>query len=455
MENESNLILQNQKYSSMIRPTMGVSIIPPFILDVVEKLGKYELIYDYRVYNPIFDNMVYNDLLLHRKSTLIPENTPPVFYNFLPSESYIQAVEMAKREQAIASAMQNVAIAPRENINTGAIMPYVSYTVNPNPQVGTFSKGNVVNVIRFEGNIAVVENPNYILPNTTAPKVSFWTSLAGNMINQKEFKIPKEYLSKVDDNTPVTVSTGINFGANPKSQTFFQIPTDPNVISINPKIIPEKIIPELDNEVVLEKNATFVLNKDYKYRENSYCPPNAKCMQPPELIINSGTKVTGRLIRKNTYNYEFKVKKGLTEIPSYNDFLEIKGKGTGLINIPIEYLTREIQNTTSNNGRTPVSVIALVDKKRGKCNTDGALIQNMQYDPCRVSAIKGQIYNGYIVGNNFFDGKDASLSVNEYQIIPQNSGTVVPAKNNNKNLLMIAGAFLAGYIIFGNSKSSN
>jgi hypothetical protein len=97
----------------------------------------------------------------------------------------------------------------------------------------------------------------------------------------------------------------------------------------------------------------------------------------------------------------------------------------------------------------------LVDKKRGKCNTDGALIQNMQYDPCRVSAIKGQIYNGYIVGNNFFDGKDASLSVNEYQIIPQNSGTVVPAKNNNKNLLMIAGAFLAGYIIFGNSKSSN
>jgi hypothetical protein len=36
-----------------------------------------------------------------------------------------------------------------------------------------------------------------------------------------------------------------------------------------------------------------------------------------------------------------------------------------------------------------------------------------------------------------------------------NSNTIVSVINKNKNLLMIAGAFLVGYIIFSNSKSSN
>jgi hypothetical protein len=458
MENENNLILQNQKYSSMIRPYVGASIINPFILDVVEKLGKYALIYDYKVINPYFgerDNFLRSIPLLPLssplKKTLVPENAPPFYYNFVPQISDTQALEMAKREQAIALAMQNVAITPRE-----AIMPSVSYTVNPNPQVGTFSKGNIVNVLRFDGYYAIIQNPNYVEPDTTAPKVSFFTSLVGDMRNQKEFKIPKEYLSKVDDNTPVTISTGINFGANPKPQPIFNIPL--------PKLPNYQIIPELDNEVVLEQNANFVLSKDFQYdRTYTQGKPLYELGGAGRLQFEQkanyktlpiGTKVTGRLIRRRS-NSAYKVVYGVTQPPSYNDFLDVKGYGEkGRIEIPIEYLTREVENIISTDTRTPASVIALVDKKTGKCNETGT-IRTMNYNPCRVSAIKGQIYNGYIVGNNFFDGKDAYLTVNEYQIIPQNNGTIVPVKNNNKNLLMIAGAFLAGYIIFGNSKSSN
>ena len=423
MENENNLILENQKNAlTMMIPPVGTSIIKPYILDVVERLGKYKLIYDYRV-------SAWLDKLL-------PQNT-------MFGGSLINPSPMVK---------ESFRIAPSGTFSGQSFTQPVN--VNSEPQLGAFAKGNVVNVIRFEGNTAVVENPNYVVPDVNSPKVRSWASLISDVANQKEFNIPKEYLSKVDDSTPITVNTGINFGANPKPQPVYNMPKypeNPNDITIKPRIIPE-----LDNEVVLEQNANFVLNQDFTYREESYCPPNARCMQPPELTINAGTKVTGRLIRKNTYNYEFIVKKGLTEIPPYNDFLEIKGKGTGSINIPVEYLTKEVEGIISTDTRTPVSVIALVDKNRGKCNTDGALIQNERYDPCRVSAIKGQTYNGYISGGSFYgnDG-NAYLPINEYQIVQQNSGTVVPMKNNNKNILMIVGAFLAGYIVFGNSKSSN
>jgi hypothetical protein len=336
MQTENNIFLQNQKnaLTMMIRPT-GVSIIAPLILDVVEKLGKYQFIYDYE-----FGGM-------------------QIYCIKAPCEGGIPSTK--------------------------------------------YSKGNVVNVIRFQGNIAVIENPNYVEPDPNAPKIaSFWASLYSNK-NEKEFNIPKEYLSKVDDSTPVTVNAGVNFGSNPKPQPVYNMPPVkfPNFQNIpNPNsdlpFIP-KLIPELDNEVVLEQSADFVLNQDYKYRENSYCPPNARCMQPPEVTINAGTKVTGRLIRRNN-NTAYIAKAGFIAPNSYNDFLEVKGEGksTSLINIPVGYLTREAQNNTTK-------------------------------------------YYGSVVQNNTSD----------------NSGTVVPVQNNNNNLLMIAGAFLAGYIIFGNSKSSN
>jgi hypothetical protein len=422
MQTENNIFLQNQKnaLTMMIRPT-GESIIAPLILDVVEKLGKYQFIYDYQVRNAFWDSLI-----------------PPTMLG----QSLVTQRALIKEGGSNANM---IAIAPRENVYTLPIMPSVSYTVNPKPQVGTFSKGNIVNVLRFDGYYAIIQNPNYVEPDTNKPKGFFGDF---DLKNQKEFTIPKEYLTKVKDNFSITIQTGINFGANPKPQSF-QMPKDPNVMPIKPKLIPE-----LDNEVVLEQNANFVLNQDYKYNEKNYCPPNAKCKAPRIVTINAGTKVTGRLIRRNN-NDSYVTPAGFIAPSSYFNFLEIKGKGTDLINIPIEYLTREIQNTTSNNGRTPVSVISLVDKKIGKCNETG-IITTMDYNPCRVSAIKGQTYNGFIEGSNFYSNDyETALPINEYQIIQANSGTVVPVQNNNNNLLMIAGAFLAGYIIFGNSKSSN
>jgi hypothetical protein len=47
-----------------------------------------------------------------------------------------------------------------------------------------------------------------------------------------------------------------------------------------------------------------------------------------------------------------------------------------------------------------VTVVSLVDKKTGKCNQTG-LIQTMEYNPCRVSAIMGETYKGYISGGSF------------------------------------------------------
>jgi hypothetical protein len=86
----------------------------------------------------------------------------------------------------------------------------------------------------------------------------------------------------------------------------------------------------------------------------------------------------------------------------------------------------------------------------------------MEYNPCRVSAIMGETYKGYISGGSFYttDGK-TFIPINEYKIIeenngsgiPTNSSTFIPENIDNKNLLMIAGAFLVGYVLFNKGKS--
>jgi hypothetical protein len=135
---------------------------------------------------------------------------------------------------------------------------------------------------------------------------------------------------------------------------------------------------------VLEENASFVLNKDYTFNKYIYCAPNEKCIPPPKLTINSGTKVSGRLIRRPN-NIMYKLMGGFSTPPPYNDYLEVKGVDSeGYTEIPIEYLTRDVTNNTQNN-----------------------------------------------------------------------NGAVVPVKNNNKNLLMIVGAFLVGYILFNKKTPSN
>lgn len=311
MQNYKDLVLQNEIGNvSMIRPIKeGVSNINEFPLDVVQKLGKYQFIYDYSA----------------------------------------------------------------DNSSSSAFISKVN-----------FSKGDVVEVVRFQLGSAMINNPNYkdyATTNSPAPDTSVkpkwdWSQIFSG--NRKELEIPKEYLKKVDDSTAVTLPTGVNYGANIK----------PQPISII------KPIPQVSSDVILEENATFLLNKDFQYVSSygsSFCSPDGICsmdMSPKYSVLKAGTKVTGRLFKtittpkKNIFS-----EATLMPTTTEKDFLAVKGYGDkGSINIPIEYLTRDVATTTTTNN---------------------------------------------------------------------NNGNVVPVTNDNKNLLMIVGAFLVGYVLFSKEKPSS
>jgi hypothetical protein len=235
--------------------------------------------------------------------------------------------------------------------------------VNTEAQVGVFSKGNIVNVVRFDGNNAIIENVNYKAPDPTIfTEKTVWGELLGGVVNKKELSIPKDYLRKVDDTLNATIFTGINYGANIKPQPFYTTP----------------VIKPITN-TVLEENATYYLTKDFTYFKNTYCPANAQCMPPPPSTILAGSKVTGTLVRRvlDVKLNAFNLQNGISDESNFVTLLVVSTPD-GTQNIPLEYLT-----------------------------------------------------------------KDA----------PKNSGTVVPAKNDNKNLLMIVGAFLVGYVVFSKGKS--
>jgi hypothetical protein len=330
MENYKNLVLQNEiGNAQMIRPISkdGISIIDAYPLDVVQRLGKYQFIYDYSA-----------------------------------------------------------------NSSTSSF--------NMNNWVN-FSKGDVVEVVSFQLGSAMINNPNYkeyapIKYNSTdsnAPKTGFFSGLnfadllkgGLNEGNRKELEIPKEYLQKVDDSTAVTLPTGVNFGANPKKQP----------ISIKPIGIGS----EPSSDVILEENATFSLVKPFTY-VTSYTKGRPlyelggagmlQYVQTPNYeTIPAGTKVTGRLFKSIANQKVISAISGVSNSmirPTVieKDFLAVKGYGsTGSINIPSEYLTREITTNTNNN-----------------------------------------------------------------------NGNVVPVANDNKNLLMIIGAFLVGYVLFSKETPS-
>lgn len=334
MENYKDLVLKNQ--------TGAISVIEANPIDVVQRIGKYQFIYDYKV--PSFLDSIYTANLL---------NT-------------------GIKKEGISNANENYNFDGDGTGEIKNIKPYVAYTLNPNPQVGSFSKGNIVNVLRFDtNNNAIIENPNYIQPDPNASK-SFWAGLVGNLKNQKEFTVPKDYLQKVDDSNSVTIETGINFGSNPKPQPISVI----------------KTIPQVSSDVTLEENATFVLNKDFQYVSgygSSYCSPDGLCtadMSPKYSILKAGTKVSGRLFKSITNKKVISAISGVSDSmfrPTVieKEYLAVKGYGDkDSINIPIEYLTRDVAINTNNN-----------------------------------------------------------------------NGNVVPVANDNKNLLMIVGAFVLGYLL--------
>ena len=313
---------------------MGLSIINMNPIDVVEKLGKYQFIYDYNaVPAPIiysFGNLGQNlNVDQNMFNASIKSIQKPVLVN-----------DGGLNSNMIAPIWAGLPI------NSGQNIPQ-PVSVNANPQVGVFSKGDIVNVIRFEGSNAIIENPNYVALDTANIKPS-WASLFNqNVINKIEFIIPKEYLMKVKDNFPITIQTGINFGANLKPQPVYNIP-------------PVKPIPfNPVTQTILEENASFVLAKDFQYVSgygSSYCSPDGICtadMGAKYSTLKAGTKVTGQLFREMD-NIVYKMQMGANTTPPYKDYLAVNGYGSlGSINIPIEYLTKDIP--TNNGAVVPVA----------------------------------------------------------------------------------------------------
>jgi hypothetical protein len=305
----------------------GISLINENPLDVVEKLGKYELIYDYNsVPTPIIYDLAYQNPALINVSldSTNTNQTPKISSGFW-----------------------------------SGTLPFSSpqpVTVNSEPQVGVFSKGNVVEVVAFNGNNAVVKNPNYVPAQATA--TTSWFNI-GNPLNMKEFNIPKDYLKKVNDFTPVTTNTGINYGANFK----------PTFVSTPIKQIPNKII---------ESNATYYLKKDFEYTSGSH---KGNCRTIEERtecenifdtkILKSGDKIVGDLIETCGIIDKVSMSTKCNQFLSVNTNSQFGDSGHTLV--PIEYLTKDTLT---------------------------------------------------------------------------NSGVVVSENNDNKNLLMIAGAFVLGYLLF-------
>ena len=289
-------------------------------IDVVEKLGKYVLIYDY--------------------------NAVPIIRNGITNYPVHLENEQVSNQVAIPQ--------PDTTSYSGdSTSPYNSpqpVRVNSNSSVGVFSKGNVVEVVGFNGSNAVVKNPNYVPALTTTNSGSFWTGLFGNPVNMKEFNIPKEYLSKVDDSSVLTISTGINYGANmkPMSKSAYPIYPLPDV-KIPLKPIADQLI---------EQNSTYVLNKDFGYNKTD----NTNEHIIPDLrTLTSGTKVTGNVFRPIV---DYKAKAGVYVPENRFDYLEVKGlTDSNSLKIPLLNLTKDIPTNSgvvvpANNDNNHLLLIA-------------------------------------------------------------------------------------------------
>lgn len=301
---------------------MGLSIINMNPIDIVEKLGKYQFIYDYNaVPAPIFYDLENNSVHLTNEqvSNQVAIPQPVTVSNSIGWADLIKS------------------IAP-QNIPLGTYNSPQPVNVNLNPSVGVFSKGDIVNVIRFEGSNAIIENPNYVALDTANIKPN-WASLFNqNVINKIEFIIPKEYLMKVKDNFPVTIQTGINFGANMKPQPAYPMNPLPDV-KIPLKPIADQLI---------EQNSTYVLNKDFGYNKTDNTNEN---IIPDLRTLASGTKVTGNVFRPIVY---YKAQAGANIPENQFDYLEVKGlTNSNSLQIPLSNLTKDIP--TNNGAVVPVA----------------------------------------------------------------------------------------------------
>jgi len=270
-----------------------------------------------------------------------------------------------------------------------------------------FSKGDVIDVVRFETPIVFGGTPiRYAIIKIN---------------NNEESSIPKDYLKKVDDSVNATTNTGINFGAN-----------------MNP--MPKPVYNMPDVKIPLKPISITTTPVEVK----PYVKPK------PYLVIQS-------FDLNNTW-YVGGKEMGVQKIPVT--------KGS-VVFLPQEVMSDQY-DLALKQGKLQeipiVSVVSLVDKQIGKCNPSLSQMQQMDYNPCRTVK-KGEKLIGYIA-NGVFTNTDNNvmkpqLSIGEYELIQTNSdsgvqtnsGIVVPVSNDNNNLLLIAGAVILGYALFSNDES--
>ena len=337
MANEINPYVENVKTSGS-----AIQINP---IDVVERIGKHQFVYDYNAIPSLF----------YQNPVLIPFATPV---------------------QSTVSTADGFFNFDGDGTGLANFNPYFANMVNPNAQVGVFSKGNIVNVVRFQGDNAIIENVNYKEPDPKMEK-SVWGELLGGVINKRELQVPKEYLIKVNDALEPTLLTGINFGANMKPQ-------------------PVKTITSLGTQLgqLLETNVTYTIIKPFTFLKSYtnvrplYELGGAGILQYEQKAnydtLPIGIEVTGDLMSQMVSEKKSFSNMGVPPPAKYlQDVLVVNGMGqNGQLIIPVEYLAKKVSTNASTN-----------------------------------------------------------------------NGTVVPVKNDNKNLLMIVGALLIGYFAFNKSKN--
>jgi hypothetical protein len=232
-----------------------------------------------------------------------------------------------------------------------------------------FSKGDIVNAVSLAVSYPA-DAPVYDENSVLIENVKFDSTQPESFLNTKTIQVPLEYLQKVDDSTPITFQTGINYGKNfkPSNQGGGKSIILPNPVFPVPKPDVKTPIKAIADQLI-EQNSTYVLNKDFGYNKTDNTNEN---IIPDLRTLISGTKVTGNVFRPTVY---YKAQAGVYIPENRFDYLEVKGL------------------TDSNSLKIPL--------------------------------------------------------LNLIKYIPTNSGAVVPENIDNKKLLMIIGAFLAGYVLFG------
>jgi hypothetical protein len=207
----------------------------------------------------------------------------------------------------------------------------------------SYSKGDVVDAVELQmkgfWNNPEVDSEYIRLENLKYnPKDYAYDS-------DKTVRVPLVYLKKVDDSTPKTINTGIGYGNN--YRPFQEIESGVSVIK-NPFDLTMSSILNL----TLEKNGKFTLTEDFGfYKVKPVRIDKYQYTKGEQVILKKGSEVVGDLIEQPLL-----ISRGMNSKQT-RKYLLVKGvSADGFIEIPIEYLTKDVQNNTQNNNAIENSI---------------------------------------------------------------------------------------------------